>query len=169
MLRFGENLETAYEELQSANEELETTNEELQSSNEELETTNEELQAANEEMETVNEELRSTNEEITSTNEQLRRRELELNEANDFLNAILGSLQAGVAVTNADLRVLIWNARAADMWGLRADESKKSRCLSDIACGEQARGVDQCRIADGTPASVALEAVIRRAATFGVR
>ena len=122
LLRFGENLETAYEELQSANEELETTNEELQSANEELETTNEELQAANEEMETVNEELRSTNEELSTTNDQLRRRETELNDANGFMSAILGSLRAAVVVTNADLDVLVWNERAAEMWGLRACE-----------------------------------------------
>src|SRR5207253_325776 len=52
-----EELETAYEKLQSTNEELETTNEELQSTIEELETTNEELQSTNEELETMNEEL----------------------------------------------------------------------------------------------------------------
>jgi chromosome segregation ATPase len=60
----NQELETAYEELQSTNEELETTNEELQSTVEELETTNEELQSTNEELETMNEELQSTNEEL---------------------------------------------------------------------------------------------------------
>ena len=120
--RFSENLETAYEELQSANEELETTNEELQSANEELETTNEELQAANEEMETVNEELRSTNEELQGANDLLRQHEEELNRSNAFLNAILASLRAGLAVVSEDLAVRVWNELAADMWGVRADE-----------------------------------------------
>jgi two-component system CheB/CheR fusion protein len=120
--QFSENLETAYEELQSANEELETTNEELQSSNEELETTNEELQAANEEMETINEELRSTNEELQLANEQLRAREGDLDQANGFLRGILGSLSSGVAVVDQDLRIQVWNSRAEDLWGLRADE-----------------------------------------------
>ena len=62
-----EELETAYEELQSTNEELVTSNEELQSSYEELETGNEELQSSNEELETTNEELRASNEELETT------------------------------------------------------------------------------------------------------
>jgi two-component system, chemotaxis family, CheB/CheR fusion protein len=169
LLRFGENLETAYEELQSANEELETTNEELQSSNEELETTNEELQAANEEMETVNEELRSSNEELSSTNERLRGREFELNEANDFLNAILGSLRAGVLVTNADLRVLIWNARAADMWGLRADEVEGKPLLEldiGLPVSRLEESIRAC-ISDGNASrQIALDAINRRGRNF---
>ena len=67
-----EELETAYEELQSTNEELETSNEELQSSHEELETSNEELQSTNEELETTNEELRLSNDELESTNIDLK-------------------------------------------------------------------------------------------------
>jgi two-component system, chemotaxis family, CheB/CheR fusion protein len=169
LLRFGENLETAYEELQSANEELETTNEELQSSNEELETTNEELQAANEEMETVNEELRSTNEELSSTNDQLRRRETDLNEANDFLSALLGSLRAGVVVTNADLNVLIWNDRACDMWGLRADEVQ-GRPLLHLDIGlplSQLEEPIRACMADGSSShQIALDAVNRRGRGF---
>jgi two-component system, chemotaxis family, CheB/CheR fusion protein len=70
--RHREELDTAYEELQSTNEELETTNEELQSSIEELETTNEELQSTNEELETTNEELQSGNEELETMNEEMR-------------------------------------------------------------------------------------------------
>src|SRR5205823_13207700 len=69
--RSKQDLETAYEELQSTNEELETTNEELQTTVEELETTNEELQSTNEELETMNEELQSTNEELQTINEEL--------------------------------------------------------------------------------------------------
>jgi two-component system CheB/CheR fusion protein len=117
-------LETAYEELQSSNEELETTNEELQSSNEELETTNEELQSTNEELETMNEELQSTNEELETINTELRQRTDELNDSNGFLASILSSLRAGVAVVDHELKVLVWNDRAADLWGLRPDEAQ---------------------------------------------
>jgi two-component system, chemotaxis family, CheB/CheR fusion protein len=117
-----EALETAYEELQSTNEELETTNEELQSTVEELETTNEELQSTNEELETMNEELQSTNEELQTINDQLRQRTQELDRSNLFLNSILASMQDGVAVVDEDLRILIWNQVAEDLWGLRADE-----------------------------------------------
>ncbi|MEC3954847.1 CheR family methyltransferase [Nocardia sp. CDC153] len=117
-----EELETAYEELQSTNEELETTNEELQSSIEELETTNEELQSTNEELETTNEELQSGNEELETMNEELRIRSTELDEARTFLEGILSSIAAGVVVLDGDLRVRSWNRGAEELWGLRADE-----------------------------------------------
>jgi two-component system CheB/CheR fusion protein len=115
-------LETAYEELQSAVEELETTNEELQSTNEELETTNEELQSANEELETMNEELRSTNEELASINDEIGTRTLELDDTNSFLDSILRGLDEGVVVVDRDLRIITWNPVATDMWGLQHEE-----------------------------------------------
>jgi two-component system CheB/CheR fusion protein len=123
-------LETAYEELQSANEELETTNEELQSTVEELETTNEELQSTNEELETMNEELQSMNDELHSTNEELRVSTEEVGAVNRFMNGVLGSFRAGVAVVDPDLRVLVWNAAAEDLWGLRQDEVQGRHLLN---------------------------------------
>ncbi|MEU5689528.1 CheR family methyltransferase [Streptomyces venezuelae] len=120
--RVREDLETAYEELQSTNEELETTNEELQSSIEELETTNEELQSTNEELETTNEELQSGNEELETMNDEMRIRTEELDEARAFLEAVLTSIAAGVVVLDSKLRVKSWNRGAVDLWGLRSDE-----------------------------------------------
>jgi two-component system CheB/CheR fusion protein len=116
-------LETAYEELQSTNEELETTNEELQSTVEELETTNEELQSTNEELETMNEELQSMNDELQFSNEALRDRQDELDRLNDFMSSVLGSMNSGVTVVDSNLKILAWNARAEDLWGVRADEA----------------------------------------------
>jgi two-component system CheB/CheR fusion protein len=115
-------VEAAYEELQATNEELETTNEELQSTVEELETTNEELQSTNEELETMNEELHSTNEELETINEELRRRTNDLNTVNDFMEAVMTSMRAGVAVTDRDMHVTLWNAKAEELWGLRREE-----------------------------------------------
>ncbi|MFD9904425.1 CheR family methyltransferase [Streptomyces sp. NPDC059063] len=120
--RVREDLETAYEELQSTNEELETTNEELQSSIEELETTNEELQSTNEELETTNEELQSGNEELETMNEEMRIRTEELDETRAFLEGVMSSVAAGVVVLDVDKRVKSWNRGAAELWGLRADE-----------------------------------------------
>jgi two-component system CheB/CheR fusion protein len=120
--RNREDLETAYEELQSTNEELETTNEELQSSIEELETTNEELQSTNEELETTNEELQSGNEELETMNEEIRIRSTELDEARTFLEGVLASVAAGVVVLDGELRVRSWNRGAEELWGLRSDE-----------------------------------------------
>ncbi len=120
--RSNQDLETANEELQSSNEELETTNEELQSTNEELETTNEELQSTNEELETMNEELQSTNEELQTINDELRLRTDEANQANAYLNSILASIKAGVAVLDRQFKILTWNHETEDLWGLRTDE-----------------------------------------------
>jgi two-component system CheB/CheR fusion protein len=120
--RANRDLEAAYEEQQSTSEELETTTEELQSTIEELETTNEELQSTNEELETMNEELQSTNEELTTMNDELRVRGDELNQVNSFLESVLMSLRGGVAVLDSEMRVLIWNPRAEDLWGLREEE-----------------------------------------------
>ena len=117
-------LETAYEELQSTNEELETTNEELQSTVEELETTNEELQSANEELETMNEELQSMNDELHMSNEAQREQQEHFYRLNKFMTSVLGSMNAGVAVVDQDLRIVTWNAKAEDLWGVRADEAE---------------------------------------------
>jgi two-component system CheB/CheR fusion protein len=118
----NQQLQTANEELQSAHEELETTNEELQSTNEELETTNEELQSTNEELETMNEELRSTNSELEATNSEQRELTNHINTANTFLESILASIQSAVIVLTSNFEVLVWNRRAADLFGLRSDE-----------------------------------------------
>ena len=120
--RSKQDVETAYEELQSSNEELETTNEELQSTVEELETTNEELQSSNEELETMNEELESTNAELQSINTDLRSRTDEVDKLNTFLRAVTGSIELGAVVLDGEMRVQVWNERAADLWGLRSDE-----------------------------------------------
>jgi two-component system CheB/CheR fusion protein len=122
-------LETAYEELQSTNEELETTNEELQSTVEELETTNEELQSTNEELETMNEELQSTNEELQTMNDELRNRSTDLNYVNSFLESVFTSLSSAVVVIDREYRIQVWNNRAEDLWGVRAEEAHHTHFL----------------------------------------
>jgi two-component system CheB/CheR fusion protein len=165
-------LETAYEELQSTNEELETTNEELQSTVEELETTNEELQSTNEELETMNEELQSTNDELQTINDELRDRTAELDHANAFLEAILTSLRAGVAVVNRDLAVRVWNRRAEDLWGLRPDEAIGQHFLNlDIGLPtDRLRSMIRSLLGGGAALQeVRLTAVNRRGRTIEVR
>jgi two-component system, chemotaxis family, CheB/CheR fusion protein len=159
-----ERLETAYEELQSTAEELETTNEELQSTNEELETTNEELQSTNEELETMNEELQSTNEELQTMNEELRVTTDELNSVNAFLESILGSVHAGVVVTDTDLVVQAWNQQAAELWGVRADEAHAQHLMNlDIGLPlEQVIPLMRKTIADGSTEEAVFDATNRR-------
>jgi two-component system, chemotaxis family, CheB/CheR fusion protein len=115
-------LETAYEELQSINEELETTNEELQSTNEELETMNEELQSTNEELETLNEELQSSNQEIRAINVELREPSDIVARLNAYMRSILNSVRPGVIVLDEKLQIHIWNQRAMELWGLHQGE-----------------------------------------------
>ena len=60
----------------------------------------------------------------------MRQRTFELNEVNDFLESILTSLRAGVLVVDQNLRILVWNRRAEDLWGLRAAEVEGQHFLS---------------------------------------
>ena len=78
----------------------------------------------------MNEELQSTNEELETINDELRERTGELNQVNDFLETILTSLGLGVAVLDPQQRVQVWNRRAEDLWGLRADEAVDNHFLS---------------------------------------
>jgi two-component system CheB/CheR fusion protein len=158
-------LETAHEELQSTNEELETTNEELQSTVEELETTNEELQSTNEELETMNEELQSINDE-------LRERTDQLDDANGFLSAVLTGLRAGVAVLDREMRILVWNRPAEDLWGLRSGEAVGQHFLNlDIGLAvDRLHGQVRQAVSDGgADFSVLMSAVNRFGREIEVR
>jgi two-component system CheB/CheR fusion protein len=159
-----QSLERAYEELQSTNEELETTNEELQSTVEELETTNEELQSTNEELETMNEELQSMNEELEASNDELRHRGDELNDLNAFLEGVFASLRGGVVVVDRNQHVLVWNARAEETWGLRAEEVVGKGFLGlDIGLPvEQLAGVIRGALHGVTDGEVVVNATNRR-------
>jgi two-component system CheB/CheR fusion protein len=159
----NQELETAHEELQSTNEELETTNEELQSTNEELETTNEELQSTNEELETMNEELQSTNEELQTINTELRERSEDLVSANAFLNSILTGLRAGVMVVDRELKVLEWNHRMEDLWGLRSNEVL-GKSVVDLDIGMQIAplSLDTFLVQENDFQDMTLDAINRR-------
>ena len=158
-------LASAYQEVQSTNEELETTNEELQSTNEELETLNEELQSTNEELETMNEELQSTNEELEATNEEMRERTEELHDSKDFLESILTCVPVGVMVVDSNLRVLSWNRRSEELWGLREHEIYGQNFLNlDIGLPvEQLRqSIRECLTGQRDFQEVKLKAINRR-------
>ena len=160
-------------ELQFSNRQLETAYEELQSTNEELETTNEELQSTNEELETMNEELQSMNDELQFSNEALRERQDELDGLNAFMTSVLGSMNLGVAVVDTDVRVLVWNHRAADLWGVRSDEAVGANLFNlDIGLPlEPLRQEIRNQLTDERPepVSVVLDAISRRGKPLQVR
>ena len=125
----------------------------------------EELRRSQEEIQTTNEELQSTNEELQTVNEELRTRSEELNHLNSFFESVLGSLSAGAVVVNQNLDVLMWNHRAEDLWGLRADEAQGKGLLNlDIGLPvQELRGVVRASLAGETGREeVVLDAVNRR-------
>ena len=117
----------------------------------------------------MNEELQSTNEELETINDELRERTGELNQVNDFLETILTSLGFGVAVLDAQQRVQVWNRRAEDLWGLRADEAVDNHFLSlDIGLPSEQLAPALRAVLGGTSEreSRDLEAVNRRGRTI---
>jgi two-component system CheB/CheR fusion protein len=163
--------ETANEELQSANEELQTTNEELQSTVEELQTTNEELQSTNEEMETMNEELRSTNEELRGANDQLRVRTDELDRTSAFTQSLLGNVSVAIVAVDPDLKIVLWNKAAKNLWGLDAEEVR-GKSLADLGTGlptEKLVGPLQAAVGGAGPRKILVNAVDRRGRSFRCR
>ncbi len=172
LARSKQELEQAYEELQSTVEELETTNEELQSTNEELETTNEELQSTNEELETMNEELQSSNEELETMNDELRHRTGELNDMNLFLETILTTMGIAVVVLDRQQHVQIWNRQARELWGLMPEEVEEQHLMSlDIGLPvEQIKRELRATLAgDSEREEVTLPATNRRGRAFQCR
>lgn len=103
---------------------------ELHHANEQRESAYEELQSTNEELETTNEELQSTNDELQTINTELRERSTELDDVNEFFASIMSSWHAGVAVVDTSMRIVVWNAGAEDLWGLRPDEAEGEHLLN---------------------------------------
>jgi two-component system, chemotaxis family, CheB/CheR fusion protein len=168
-------LETAYEELQSTNEELVTSNEELQSSYEELETSNEELQSSNEELETTNEELRSSNEELEttylelkSTSDAIERLNQTLVEANLALrrfsslhHQVMDHFPSAIVVLNAQLLVEEWNLGAAELWGIGEEAVVGEPFFGldfGLPLGRIQEPVRECRGPGAVPSSLEVQA-----------
>ena len=116
------------------------------------------------------------NDELHSANEELRATTDEVGSVNRFMNGVLSSFRAGVAVVDADLRVLVWNAAAEDLWGLRQDEVR-GRYLLDLDVGLPVsalhplvrRQVGGAGADDGGHDTVELDAVNRRGRPVRVR
>src|SRR4051794_37927791 len=120
----------------------------------------------------MNEELQSTNDELQTINDELRERTADLDNANAFLEAILTSLRAGVAVVNQDMQVRVWNRRAEDLWGLRPDEAVGQHFLNlDIGLPTDQLRPMLRRVLGGESGAheVRLTAVNRRGRTIEVR
>ena len=112
----------------------------------------------------MNEELQSTNEELQTVNEELRQRTDEMNQLNAFLESVLSGMRAAAVVLNANLNVLIWNRRAEDLRGLRADEVQGRSILNldiGLPVGELRDVIRPCLSGDSDHQQVVLDAVNR--------
>ena len=116
--RLRRELEATRDYLQSIIEEQEAMNEELRSANEEIQSSNEELQSTNEELETAKEELQSSNEELITLNEELENRNDELALVNSDLSNLLTSIEVGVVMLDANMRIRRANTAAQRLLGL---------------------------------------------------
>jgi two-component system, chemotaxis family, CheB/CheR fusion protein len=103
---------------------------ELEHANQGLEGAYAELQSTNEELETMNQEMQATNEELQTINDELGVRTTELNQLNAFLESIWAGLDGAVVVLDPELRVLVWNHGAEDLWGVRQDEVQGQHFLN---------------------------------------
>jgi two-component system CheB/CheR fusion protein len=119
----------------------------------------------------MNEEMQSTNDELQTINDELRERTQELHSTNGFLESILRSLSTAVIVVDSELTVTAWNARAEDMWGVRADEAVGHALLNlDIGIAfDPIRPMVRSGLGgDGEIAPLRLEAINRRGRTIEV-
>ncbi len=87
------------------------------------------------------------------------------------MESVLAGLRVGVAVVDGELRVLAWNSRASDLWGVREEEAL-GRALAELDIGLPVGPLeplvrDQLRRADGSR-TVRLRAVNRRGHTIDV-
>jgi two-component system CheB/CheR fusion protein len=121
----------------------------------------------------MNEELQSMNDELQFSNEALRDHQEEVERLNRFMAAVLGSMHSGVAVVDADMRILAWNSRAEDLWGVRTDEAVGAHLMNlDIGLPvEQLRQPLRSQLAshEAEPAVLVLDAVNRRGRALQVQ
>jgi two-component system CheB/CheR fusion protein len=110
------------EKLQTSRRELETAYEELQSTNEELEITYQGLQISNEELVKTHEELQKSYRILRAANDKLLERNTDCHREKVLLNDALHSLPTAVAVVNCQGVIEVWNKKAAELWGLRAED-----------------------------------------------
>jgi two-component system, chemotaxis family, CheB/CheR fusion protein len=113
------------------------------------------------------------NDELNSSNQALREHQEEVGRLNGFMISVIESMDAGVAVVNPDLRILAWNARAEELWGVRTDEAVGDHLFNlDIGLPlEPIRQALKSRLADSDsePDVTVLDAVNRRGRALQVR
>lgn len=121
----------------------------------------------------MNEELQSMNDELQMSNEGQREQQEHVFRLNRFMSSVLGSMPSGVAVVDNELKVVTWNAKAEDLWGVRFDEVEGER-LFNLDIGLPLEGllppIRRTLTSDQPPLEVVtLDAVNRRGRATTVR
>jgi two-component system CheB/CheR fusion protein len=124
----------------------------------------------------MNEELQSANEELQTMNEELLAQSDQIEAAHRFLDSILDGLPTAMAVVDRRLDVVVWNAAAEDLFGLRTDDviGRSFPALDiglpvgDVSPLLHAATSEDADIVAGT-ASVTLDALDRRGRRFSCR
>jgi two-component system CheB/CheR fusion protein len=113
------------------------------------------------------------NDELQLSNSSLRDQQNEVERLNRFMAAVLGSMNSGVVVVDADMQIRAWNSRAEDLWGVRTEEALGEHLLNlDIGLPmEQLRQSLRSHLGDAElpPTAVLLDAVNRRGKPLVVR
>jgi two-component system CheB/CheR fusion protein len=151
--------------------EVERARQEQETANEELQTTNEELQSTNEELETSREEMQSLNEELTTVNAELRVRTDELDRTSAFTQALLGNVSMAIVAVDPDLKIVLWNKAAKNLWGLDPEEVK-GKFLGDLGTGlptEKLVGPLKAAVGGAGSRKIVVNAVDRRGRSFRCR
>ena len=120
----------------------------------------------------MNEELQSTNEELQTVNSELRERTDDLNRSNAFLESVFASLRSGAVVVDGDLNIEVWNDRATDLWGLRAEEVHGKSLLNldiGLPIAEMRDAIRACISLSSQSEERVLEATTRRGKTIRCR
>ena len=84
----------------------------------------------------------------------------------------MANLQLGVAVLDKDLRVQLWNRRAVDLWGLRAEETLGQPLLGldiGLPLAELASPIKKCLNGSDGFEEMIVEATNRRGKRFTCR
>lgn len=111
LLASQDSLRRSLLQLEQAHGELQAHAEELQASSEELQTSYGELEAANDQLQAVNADLGSLNDHLQGRSEELER-------LNTDLRGILHSLNQGMVIVDAELRVVRYSPLAVQLFGL---------------------------------------------------
>src|SRR5436309_1283524 len=97
--------------------------------------------------------------------EELQDRPTQLDAANALFESSLGILKAGVIVVDPKTRIQVWNARCADMWGLREDEVTSQHLFGldiGLPLDKLREPVQQCLSGQARSAELSTDAINRR-------